>query len=67
MARMRSRTRGGTDGPKRPPTYAEDVDEAPKLLEEEPVDIEESNPAGQRDSVQSVPPEKEKAPPLFEE
>jgi len=54
-------------GPKRPYSYNEGTDEAPKLLEEEPVDIEESNPADKRTSVESVESDDEKTPPLFEE
>ena len=52
--------------PKRPYSYNEGADEAPKLLDEEPVDIEESTPAEERESEESVPPTS-KTPPVFEE
>jgi hypothetical protein len=55
-------------GPKRPYSYTEGTDESPSLLEEEPVDIEESTPADKRSSVESVESDDDdKTPPLFEE
>jgi hypothetical protein len=64
-------TAGGTPPrskrPKRPPSYNEDADEATKLLEEEPVDVEENHPACERSSVQSEPQDRDKEPPVFEE
>lgn len=54
-------------GPKRPYSYSEGTDESPSLLEEEPVDVEESTPADKRNSVESVEPDDNNAPPLFEE
>jgi hypothetical protein len=42
-------------GRRRRAGYSEQLDEAPKLLESEPTDVEESNPAD------------DKSPPLFEE
>jgi len=54
-------------GPKRPPNYSEGTDESPTQLDEEPVDIEESTPADKRSSVESIEPEDDKIPPLFEE
>ncbi len=54
-------------GPKRPPSYSEGTDEGQKTLDEEPVDIEESNPADKRTSVESVEPDDENEPPVFEE
>ncbi len=49
-------------------SYGEDVDEAPKLLNEEPVDVEAGTPAEDRSSVESVPPEPDRtSPPAFEE
>lgn len=59
---------GRGQGPKRPYSYTEGTDESPELLEEEPVDIEESTPADKRSSVESVEAEDdEKTPPAFEE
>lgn len=55
------------EGPKRPYDYNEGTDESPTLIEEEPVDVEESTPADKRGSVESVEPEDDKTPPLFEE
>lgn len=52
--------------PKRPYSYSEGTDEAPKLIDEEPVDIEESTPAEERQSEETVPPVR-KMPPVFEE
>ena len=51
--------------PKRPYSYNEGADEAPKLIDEEPVDVEESTPAEERQSEESVPPPS-KMPPVFE-
>ena len=51
--------------PKRPYSYDESADEAPKLLDEEPVDVEESRPAEERESEESVPTPP-KMPPVFE-
>jgi hypothetical protein len=56
----------GDNGPKRPPSYSEEVDEAPKLLDEEPVDVEKDHPADKRSSVEGEPEDNGKAPPLFE-
>ncbi|WP_193367606.1 hypothetical protein [Pelagibius marinus] len=53
--------------PKRPYSYTEGTDESPSLLEEEPVDVEESTPADKRSSVESVDDDDDKTPPLFEE
>ena len=53
-------------GPKRPPSYSEGADEAPKTLDEEPVDVEESTPAEERSSVEGVKPAP-KTPPVFED
>lgn len=55
------------EGPKRPYSYSEGADEAPKLIDEEPVEIEESIPAEKRSSIEGVEPEDENTPPLFEE
>jgi hypothetical protein len=55
------------DGPKRPPSYSEEVDGGPKLLDEQPVDVEESHPAARRSSVQGGSRDAEQEPPLFEE
>lgn len=53
-------------GPKRPYSYSEGTDESPSLLEQEPVDIEESTPADKRSSVEGVESD-DTEPPLFEE
>ena len=52
--------------PKRPYSYNEGTDEAPKLIDEEPVDVEESTPAEERQSEETIPPPR-KMPPVFEE
>ena len=52
--------------PKRRSGYSEQLDESPTLLETEPVDVEESTPAGERQSVESPPPD-DRTPPVFEE
>lgn len=52
-------------GPKRPYSYTEGTDESQKLLDEEPVDVEENTPADKRSSVESVEPADDA--PLFEE
>lgn len=57
----------GRAGPKRPLSYDEGVDEAPDLIETEPVEIERSTPAGERSSVQSEPVDDDVPPPLFED
>lgn len=57
----------GSAGPKRPLSYNEGVDEAPNLIESEPVEIEKSTPAGERTSVQSEPADDDFAPPLYED
>lgn len=54
------------NAPKRPPTYDEAVDEAPDLIEAEPVEIERGTPAAERNSVESVPT-RDDDPPLFED
>jgi hypothetical protein len=53
--------------PKRPLSYAEGVDESPSILNIEEIDVEENTPADQRSSVESVPSDKERVPPLFED
>ena len=64
--RQNAGSRSG-EGPRRPFNYSEDSDESPTLLEEEPVDIEESTPADKRDSVESVEPDDADEPPVFEQ
>jgi len=54
------------NGPKRPFTYTEGLDEPLNLLDVEPVDVEQNVPAGDRSSVESVPSE-EGTLPVFEE
>jgi len=67
MTRVAADPRRGK-GPKRPYSYSEGSDESPSLMEEEPVDIEESTPADKRSSVESVESDDDdKTPPLFEE
>ena len=60
-------TAGPRKGGRRPFSYSEDADEAPKVLDEEPVDVEKSTPAEKRSSVESVEPEDDNAPPAFEQ
>ena len=60
-------TAGPPKGGKRPFSYSEDADEAPKALDEEPVDIEESTPADKRGSVEGVESEDDAEPPVFEQ
>jgi hypothetical protein len=67
MSQTASGTPPRSKRPQRPPSYNEEADEAPKLLEEEPVDVEESHPAYERSSVQSEPQGRDKEPPVFEE
>jgi hypothetical protein len=40
----------------RRPNCKEEVDESPKLLEAEPVEVEESIPAGRLKQVETLPP-----------
>lgn len=61
-----TRTAVGGRTPKRPPSYDEAVDEAPDLIEAEPVDIERGTPSDARCSVESVPVGDDD-PPLFED
>lgn len=62
---LTGQTSGPRKGGKRPFSYSEEADEAPKLLDEEPVDVEESTPADKRSSVESVDTDDE--PPVFEQ
>ena len=57
-------------GPKRRPrhySYDESVDEAPRLIEDEPVEVERAVPAEENESVQKIEKEDEPAPPAFDE
>ena len=53
--------------PVRPNAYSEGEDEAPKLIEEEPVDIERDIPDTENQSIESEERQGEAEPPLFEE
>ena len=63
-----------TTDPKQPPSrrkrsYAEDVNEAPKMTEEEPVDVEHNLPLDPEDnpSIEGIEPAVPSTPPVFEE
>jgi hypothetical protein len=67
MTREQRGTPPRSKRPQRPPSYAEEVNEAPTVLDEEPVDVEENHPADKRSSVQGEPDDAERAPPVFED
>jgi hypothetical protein len=67
MSRIAGKMPPRSKRPQRPPSYSEEADEAPKLLDEEPVDVEENHPADQRSSVEGQPQDRAKEPPVFEE
>jgi hypothetical protein len=48
-------------------SYDESVDEPAKLIEQEPVEIEEEIPAEENDSVERVEENNKSDPPAFEE
>lgn len=48
-------------------SYSEQTDEAPKLLEEEPVEVERELPAEDNSPVERNEPHHRPPPPLFEE
>jgi hypothetical protein len=48
-------------------SYDESVDEAAKLIDVEPVDVEGEQPAEENEPVESVDPEDNPPPPAFEE
>lgn len=49
-------------------SYEEDVDEAPQVIEEEPVDIERETPAAPREdtAIEKSPDPPQDPPPIFE-
>jgi hypothetical protein len=48
-------------------SYDESVDEAAKLIENEPVEIEAEVPADENEPVESVNQDEKPSPPVFEE
>ena len=48
-------------------SYSEQADEAPKLLEHEPVEIERELPAEDNSPVERIENDRRDRPPLFEE
>ena len=59
----------GTCGPprKRRGSYSEQTDEAPKLLEDEPVEVERELPAEDNAPIERTEPHQRPPSPLFEE
>lgn len=53
--------------PKGRSSYSEQTDEAPKLLEDEPVEIERELPVEDNSPIESTEPHRRPPPPLFEE
>ena len=53
--------------PNRRRSYSEQTDEAPKLLENEPVEVERELPAEDNSPVERSEPSRRPPPPLFEE
>jgi len=53
--------------PNRRGSYSEQTDEAPKLLESEPVEVERELPAEDNSPVERTEPHRRPPPPLFEE
>lgn len=53
--------------PVRPNAYSEGEDEAPQLIEQEPVDVERDIPDTENEPVESEESGEEREPPLFEE
>lgn len=53
--------------PVRPNAYSEGENEAPQLIEQEPVDIENDVPDTENEPVESEEPRDKHDPPLFEE
>jgi hypothetical protein len=54
------------DGRKRK-SYSEQTDEAPKLLEDEPVEVERELPAEDNSPIERTEPHSRPPPPLFED
>ncbi|MGA9090515.1 MAG: hypothetical protein WB420_15580 [Bradyrhizobium sp.] len=48
-------------------SYTEQTNEAPKLLEDEPAEVERELPAGDNSSVERTEPHDRPASPLFED
>lgn len=59
----------GTDPKRRQRHYSynENVDEPPKLIEDEPVEIEEERPAEEKQPVEKIEDDREPEPPIFRE
>ena len=53
--------------PKGRNSYSEQTDEAPKLLDEEQVEIERELPVGDNSSIERTEPDRRPPPPVFEE
>jgi hypothetical protein len=53
--------------PKRRGSYSEQTDEAPRLLENEPVEVERELPAEDNSPVERTEPDRRPPSPLFEE
>lgn len=53
--------------PKRPPAYGEEADESPRLIEQEPAEVEREVPSKENEPVEREEPPEKPAPPLFEE
>ena len=53
--------------PKGRNSYSEQTDEAPKLLDEERVEIEREFPVGDNSSIERTEPHRRPPPPVFEE
>lgn len=64
---MRSSNRQVPKKPVRPNAYSEGENEAPRLIEQEPVDVESDVPDTENKPVESDEPRDQKESPLFEE
>jgi len=53
--------------PKGRNSYSEQTDEAPRLLDEERVEIERELPVGDNSSIERTEPDRRPPPPVFEE
>ena len=59
--------RGPRRGRRNRSSYAEQTDEAPRLLEDEPVEVERELPSEDNSPIERSEPHKRPPPPLFEE
>jgi len=48
-------------------SYEEDVDEAPRLIDDEPVEVEHEVPVEDRRPIENIDKEDKPEPPIFEE